>query len=282
MTAILRKNTLARCVLGRDDYWGFMLLEKASGPARLASNEWPGQGNFALNYVQSGEGTAEIGQREHILRPGTVYQRLPDGAAGRLRWTSREATEWYVILDHRLYTRLRPLGVFASRRVYHLRQPALLEEIFLEAGARLGPLSPRVTEAVNRPATAECVRLLSEIATLLEQSLASAHDPVGDLIRRARLKLEGEGADETPLPEVARQLGVGYSHLRKVFRERMGESLNAYRLSQRMHRARELLMTHTVQETAAELGYSDAFAFSSRFKKATGESPSAFRHRLGL
>jgi len=49
-----------------------------------------------------------------------------------------------------------------------------------------------------------------------------------------------------------------------------------------MERAREVLATSdmTVQEVAAQLGYSDPFHFQRIFKQCSGMTPSAFRRSL--
>jgi len=81
---------------------------------------------------------------------------------------------------------------------------------------------------------------------------------------------------------LARAVGLSASRLRHIFREQAGDSPRHFQEQQRLRRARDLLVLsrQTVGEIARELGFANPFYFTLRFKKATGESPRAFRQRL--
>lgn len=75
--------------------------------------------------------------------------------------------------------------------------------------------------------------------------------------------------------ELAKELSYTRSHLSKKFKEITGENLKAYIDQLRIQKAEELLRyrEQTISEIAADLGFSDIFAFSKFFKRHTGVSP---------
>ncbi len=81
------------------------------------------------------------------------------------------------------------------------------------------------------------------------------------------------------LKVLANFLGYSEKYCSDLFHRIMGESFSKYTRRQRVERASALLVTtgHTLAEIATALGFSDQFAFSHFFKRATGHSPMAFR-----
>jgi AraC family transcriptional regulator of arabinose operon len=81
---------------------------------------------------------------------------------------------------------------------------------------------------------------------------------------------------------LAESVGLSPSRLRYLFRAQTGRAPRDFHEEQRLHRARDLLvLSHqTVGEIAFQLGFSSPFYFTLRFKKAMGESPSAYRRRV--
>lgn len=99
---------------------------------------------------------------------------------------------------------------------------------------------------------------------------------------KARIIMRESYLKEISPQDVARQLNMGYSRFRKVFKEYTGESPAHYIIQLKLKRARHLLINSTmsVKEIAYSLQYKDAFNFSSQFKKYTGYSPSEFREEF--
>ncbi len=91
------------------------------------------------------------------------------------------------------------------------------------------------------------------------------------------------GNPELPYSEAAlvKAAGVSASRLRHLFREQTGQSIRDFQERQRLERARQLLTLsgQTIGEISNELGFSNPFYFTLRFKKWSGESPRDFRRR---
>lgn len=82
-----------------------------------------------------------------------------------------------------------------------------------------------------------------------------------------------------PLPQLARQVGMGYENFRKSFRRWTGVSPQEYRIQRRLDQA-DALLRHTnlsIKEIAERLGYSDIVIFSRQYQKFRHVSPSAGR-----
>lgn len=82
-----------------------------------------------------------------------------------------------------------------------------------------------------------------------------------------------------PVPALARVANLSTSRFAHVFKEREGIAPAAYIELYRMERARELLLStdRTIGDIASATGFANQFHFSSRFKKALGQSPRSFR-----
>jgi AraC-like DNA-binding protein len=237
------------------------------------------QGNYALNLVRSGEGRLLLdgGRRVQWLGPGSVYQHLP-GATGReLIWDSPEVEEVYLVMDPGTHARLARFGAFPDSAAFQLsRIEPVLE--------RLEAFSIRVSEVRSSPLRGGRLRNLGEIVLLLADLFQliqrGGSGEVDEAVRDVCTRFETKPADREPLPDIARELGIGYATLRRRFREQVGLSMRAYRIQCRMARAMEWLAEYTVGETAERLGYTDPFVFSNQFRAETGMSPSTFRRRL--
>ena len=77
---------------------------------------------------------------------------------------------------------------------------------------------------------------------------------------------------------VASELGVSEVYLRRLFRERHGESPMAYVRACRMRRASELILSGTcsMREVAEQSGFVDYSYFCREFKRETGYAPTEY------
>jgi len=85
------------------------------------------------------------------------------------------------------------------------------------------------------------------------------------------------------LRDVAAGGGVGYDHLRHLFKERRGQSLVQYLNEVRMERAKTLLVHSRLplKQVAAMCGFRDEYYFSAVFRRHVRMPPGRYRARLG-
>jgi AraC-like DNA-binding protein len=79
--------------------------------------------------------------------------------------------------------------------------------------------------------------------------------------------------------DIANELNVSYSLLRKVFKQYTGYALNNYYIRIKLSKAREeLLYTQkSINQIADELGFANVFYFTRLFKEKIGKNPGEFR-----
>lgn len=82
--------------------------------------------------------------------------------------------------------------------------------------------------------------------------------------------------------ELAARLGISGEQLRRLCQQQLGQSPMRYLALLRMRRAMALLSSdsYSVEQVAWRIGYNNAFAFSTAFKRHVGVSPSAYREQI--
>lgn len=102
-------------------------------------------------------------------------------------------------------------------------------------------------------------------------------------IARIRHLLEEQPPGQVSVETIAEDCGLSPRHLSRAFKESMGMTLQKHIEEVRLERAQELLSRSTLSITqiATELGFAHASGLSGAFRRATGQSPHAFRQRFG-
>lgn len=79
--------------------------------------------------------------------------------------------------------------------------------------------------------------------------------------------------------EVAEEIGISYSYLRKIVKDITGKSLNDYINKIRIEKVKVLLITTdmTIEQIAKEVGYHNVQSITRYFKKFEGITPKEFR-----
>ena len=117
------------------------------------------------------------------------------------------------------------------------------------------------------------IALFDEIYTLADTSQGEE----GFGVRAKRLLSENPQPTFT-MQEAADFLHLPYHYFRQRFKAECGVAPGEYQLQERMIRAKQLLLSHSVKETAYVLGYKDPYFFSRQFKKVEGIPPKTYRN----
>ncbi|MGO5014570.1 response regulator [Niallia sp. Sow4_A1] len=86
-------------------------------------------------------------------------------------------------------------------------------------------------------------------------------------------------ADNISLTSLSREFNISPSYLSILFREITSEHFSDYLTNLRIQKGKELLKNTDlrIKEIASQIGYRDAYYFSSVFKKVTGVNPTQYR-----
>jgi AraC-like DNA-binding protein len=99
------------------------------------------------------------------------------------------------------------------------------------------------------------------------------------MIAKAKFLLQESIESPVNLEEMVKELPMGYSRFRKLFKETVGISPNQYLLELRLSKAKELLLSTnlSINEIAYQTGFESIFYFSRLFKKKNDLSPKDYR-----
>jgi AraC-like DNA-binding protein len=234
---------------------------------------------YQILYIHKGQGIFEsagmkpkavTGRTAFILFPGIWHRYRPDPGTG---WT-----ESWIEINGTYIDELKQAGIIDPKHpIYKTHSGAEIEHLF-EAAAALARIKP--------PGFTVRIGLLAvEILALLRWSSHSRRATprrMDQVISESQALLAGDLAGKLSLEQIARQLGVGYSYFRRMFKAQTGLSPKQYQIEIRHHRAKNLLLNTslTVKEISQNLGYSSPFHLSQEFARITGLAPDQWRRQL--
>jgi AraC-like DNA-binding protein len=130
------------------------------------------------------------------------------------------------------------------------------------------------------------VILLAFLSSAFRGWRAGAVDPIGGQdtlslhIVLAASRIAADPGGEEALGAVLGRVPFNGDYFRRAFRDKIGMTPRKFMEFKRMEKARNMLATgQRVKETAAKLGYSDAYYFSRMFRRHMGASPARYRLR---
>ncbi len=110
-------------------------------------------------------------------------------------------------------------------------------------------------------------------------SQPDAPEGAEDLCERARRKLDSHVNSAYSIDQLGSDVFISKGYLRKLFKDRYGESPIAYLLRKKLELAEEMLkMTDLpVREIAVRVGIHNPYYFSTLFQRKKGVSPTGYR-----
>lgn len=84
--------------------------------------------------------------------------------------------------------------------------------------------------------------------------------------------------------DIEREFSLSYDHVNRLFKQRMGMGIIAYRNRLRIEKAKILLLTTemSMEAISDEIGFYDKYYFSKFFKKTVGVSPTHFKRGVNI
>jgi len=175
---------------------------------------------------------------------------------------------------HRNYLRLIISFELSGEQDYLPKEPVMM--VSEEAWALISRLLEHYERNEIIHVAFTLTLLLCELAHHTEKSELRDFSPK---IRNAMLHINQNIEESLSIKDIAGKVGLSVSHLRRRFREEIGESLGEYIYSRRLNAAQRLLADTSlrVEAIAACCGYDSIYSFSRFFKKNMGISPLRFR-----
>lgn len=266
--------TIERMNSAEERFVGLRLRVFDSGYARLDSS-WSMRDVCSpytrLYFAYRGEGWIRTPLGERALRAGRMYL-IPSGLKFDY-WCDGELDKLYIHVALELPDGFDLMGGFSDG--LELELPEALGAALLRA-YRGGDL--RAALRLKGCVLEALAEFVDEYGAAL--SPMSSYSP---LIHAAFRLIKRKLSSRLTLKDVAAALEINPSTLGKRFRAETGLAMSEYMdnlIMQQLQR-RLLALDATLGEIADELGFCDQFYMSRYFKKRQGETPSAYRRRLG-
>lgn len=230
-----------REVIGRDTVW-----EEHSHPTH------------ELLWNERGASTAQIGSRVWTITP-TIGLWIPAG------------------VPHSGFT---PAGTWhcAAQFSVSRTEPLAHEPVAVDITALLRMLLER-HRSERLPQRSQ--ELTEEM--ILDVLTPSAHElllqvPTHPLLAPIVAAVQADPADDTPLEQWARRLGVSTRTITRTFEAETSLTFRTWLATARVQHAVELIgRGHPIEEVADAVGYRSASAFTTAFRRVTGLTPGQFR-----
>ena len=204
-----------------------------------------------------------------VIHPDIWHRYRPESATG---WD-----EFWVELDGPQVRGLFNLALADTAQPIH---PLGHRERFLAALLETLDLLRTEPPESHLLLSAQALRLVALARSCLQSRTVEGR-PVAEVIREARELLTRGAGRRLGLETLAAQLGLSYSHFRRLFKVHTGFSPRQYAL-QEVHRQAALLLANTrrpVGQIADDLGYTSVYFFSRQFSQMAGVSPLRYRQQ---
>lgn len=159
---------------------------------------------------------------------------------------------------------------------------AAVERLTRDPFLTISPAARRLIEFIDMTRTGAAVTDAVAghgVPLLLDALLSPAEGPgrLGAMLR----KVEAAPGEAWTASRMAREAGVSASRLHALFRQELATTPQAWLTDLRLKLVREGLATtdRSIAQLAFEAGYADQSALTRAMRRATGETPSAWRKR---
>lgn len=122
-----------------------------------------------------------------------------------------------------------------------------------------------------------------QLAALAGRQMICPTEEWPDPVRKVAAYLQRRYDHEHSLDELAQVAGLSAHHLCQVFKEAVGMTMTEFLNRERIHQAKKRLLSRyaRISEVALEVGFGSLSQFNRCFMRYAGESPTAYRQRMG-
>lgn len=235
---------------------------------------------FELVVVLDKSGPVRIDNASHLLYPGegvlifpNQFHHYMDVEKGEMEWL-------FITFECEVQQPLTPL--INSPRVFDETSVGLLKQITAYYQSTHSGICETLRLSFH---LGELLRGMSHLPTLPTDRLNihSSDDTRDVLLEKINAYVRANLSHKITLVDLAETLGYSESHMRAVFRDRLGVSLGRYIRESQLSVAAQLLQTSqlNITEIAKRTSFNSLFAFSRAFKAAYGISPKAYSRMVG-
>ncbi|GAL27271.1 transcriptional regulator AraC family [Vibrio variabilis] len=233
---------------------------------------------YSICYVIQGLGNYyDHNGQSYELKPGSVFQRLPDRRHSSSININEDWIECYLDFDRASYDFFVATGVINPNRpcIQGSCSPHIEAALFeLMQELKLCPQS-QLPDLLLRGA-----KLLRD----MQQPPKIQIDKSQGFLQQSCEYFSSHYDQRIDIKDYCQRHGKGYEWFRKAFKQSVGVSPRQYIVRRRMEVACQYLRytRHSINQIALMLGYSSASDFSAQFKSTLGQSPQNYRQSLIL
>ena len=255
-----------------DDFYLYEVGRNKCEP--LYSYEHFVQNRIILHIILRGKGILRFNGRQYDVHENQIFL-IPDNT--RAFYQADEEEPWEYIWMHiggpKIPQILKESGLSPEHPVYTPKDRG--------SAKKIEDLAMDMLKHYNRQYY--CIGTIYKICDYMIENSASKEDKevnnsllyVKNVISYIRLKY----SEPVKIDQIALSLGLNRSYLTRLFKDATGYSLQEYLITYRMKMAVKLLADESlsINQIAANVGYTDTFTFSKAFKRHFGKSPSEYR-----
>lgn len=141
-------------------------------------------------------------------------------------------------------------------------------------------------EAENNNAFSDHCNILNSYSNMLLIEIARSYrnksiaKPYDMYVKKAIKYINAHVREKICIDDIAKYVDVGYAHLERLFKSRIGITLGDYIIQQKVDLAEKMLSNTTspIEVIAVQLGFGSRQQFYNTFKKIKGISPQKYRY----